>query len=82
VLLIGAHQSISGGLYKALLRGREVGCATLQIFLRSNRAWNPGQWSIKAAERFINVQREVQISPVVAHNCYLVNLAATDPKII
>ncbi len=82
MLLIGAHQSIAGGLYKSLLRGREVGCSTIQIFLRSNMAWNPGRWSTEAAERFMNVQKETGISPVVAHNCYLVNLASTNSKIL
>lgn len=77
--LIGAHQSISGGLYKALLRGEETGCATVQIFLRSNLAWNPGRFTEEAAERFAQTQAQTGITPVVAHNCYLVNLAATDP---
>jgi len=38
-LLIGAHMSISGGVELAPLRGREVGCACLQIFTKSNMQW-------------------------------------------
>lgn len=82
MLLIGAHQSISGGFHKALLSGQETGCATIQIFVRSNMAWNPGKWSEDEAEKFLKTQRETGISPIVAHSCYLINLAATDPEIL
>ncbi len=80
MLLIGAHQSIAGGLYRALLRGREAGCATVQVFLRSNLAWKAGRFTEKDAERFAQTQAQTGITPVVAHNCYLVNLASRDPK--
>jgi len=78
-VLTGVHSSIAGGLYKALLRGRELGCKTVQIFLRSNLAWNPGRFTPKDAQRFTETQAQTGITPVVAHNCYLVNLAATNP---
>ena len=80
MLLNGAHQSISGGLYKSLLRGAETGCATIQIFVRSNMAWNAGRWDIKQANRYIKTLDSVSIRPVVAHNCYLVNLSSTHPE--
>src|SRR5207244_1787740 len=37
--LLGAHQSIAGGLYRALERGRSAGCEAVQIFTRSSRQW-------------------------------------------
>jgi len=77
-MLAGVHTSISGGIYKALLRGKSLGCKTIQLFLRSNIAWNPGRFTPKDAEKFAQTQRQTRISPVVAHNCYLVNLASTN----
>jgi deoxyribonuclease-4 len=71
--------SISGGLYKALLRGKEIGCTAVQMFLRSNMAWNPGKFTPADAEKFARTRKETGIAAVVAHNCYLVNLASTDP---
>ena len=38
-LLLGAHESIAGGLHKAFERARADGCASLQIFTRSGRTW-------------------------------------------
>ncbi|TMA64189.1 MAG: deoxyribonuclease IV [Deltaproteobacteria bacterium] len=37
--LLGAHQSIAGGLHRALERGRAAGCAAVQLFTRSSRQW-------------------------------------------
>src|SRR2546429_166744 len=37
--LLGAHQSIAGGLHRALERGRALGCQAVQIFTRSARQW-------------------------------------------
>ncbi len=82
MLLIGAHQSIAGGMFKALQRGKKDGCATIQIFVRSNMAWNPGKFDEHDAEKFAQAQAQTGITPVVAHNCYLVNLAATDAAIL
>ena len=79
-MLLGAHMSIAGGIYRALLRGEEVGCSTVQVFLRSNMAWNPGQFTRKDVEKFRETQQNTGIRPVVAHNCYLVNLASTKAK--
>ena len=78
-MLAGVHASIAGGIHKALFRGKSLGCNTIQIFLRSNLAWNPGRFTREEAAKFAQAQRETGIAPVVAHNCYLVNLASTNP---
>lgn len=38
--LLGAHMSIAGGLDRALLRGRDVGCSVVQIFLKNQLQWD------------------------------------------
>ena len=40
-VLIGAHVSTAGGLANAVARGKERGCAAIQIFNQSPRAWRP-----------------------------------------
>jgi deoxyribonuclease-4 len=37
--LIGAHQSIAGGVHKAVERAASDGCDSLQLFTRSPRTW-------------------------------------------
>jgi len=39
--LLGAHQSIAGGLHRALERGRSLGCQAVQLFTRSARQGRP-----------------------------------------
>jgi deoxyribonuclease-4 len=80
-LLAGAHMSIAGGIYKALERGKRVGCRTIQIFLKNNN-----QWKAKALEEqdrllFQKTQERSGIRPVVAHDSYLINLASPDPHL-
>lgn len=79
-MLIGAHQSIVGGIHKALLRGEETGCSTIQVFVRSNMAWNPGKLTPEKVRRFRETQESTGIRPVVAHSCYLINPASTNPQ--
>ncbi len=68
--------SIAGGLDKAPLRGKQVGCDTIQIFTKSNRQWRAKRLSDQEVEAFKANLAATGIGPVVAHDCYLVNLAA------
>jgi len=72
--------SITGGMHKALERGEEVGCETIQLFVKSNMQWKVTPLTDEAVELFKARRKETGISPCVAHLSYLVNLAATDPK--
>ena len=40
-MLIGAHVSQAGGLWKAIARGTELGASAIQIFNQSPRMWRP-----------------------------------------
>jgi deoxyribonuclease-4 len=68
--------SIAGGLDKAPLRGKQVGCDTIQVFTKSNRQWRAKRISDQEVEAFKANLAATGIGPVVAHDCYLVNLAA------
>jgi deoxyribonuclease-4 len=43
-MLIGAHVSTAGGLDKAVERGAEIGCESIQIFHQSPRMWRPTRY--------------------------------------
>ena len=76
--LIGAHMSIAGGAYRAFARGREVGCRTMQVFVKSPTRWEcaPFRGDELASWRCESDQHDIR--PVVAHACYLVNIASPD----
>ena len=73
---LGSHMSIAGGLDQAPLRGRQAGCDTIQVFTKSNRQWAAKPLSDGEVERFKANLEATGIGPVVAHDCYLLNLAA------
>ncbi len=79
---IGAHMSIKGGKYKALERGRELGCESIQVFVRNVRGWSSGPIKQKEVDAFLSKKEEFrdEIWPVVAHDSYLINLASLDKE--
>jgi deoxyribonuclease-4 len=72
--------SITGGFDQALLRGKDVGCDTIQMFVKSNMAWKVTPLAEEAVAKFQKTRLETGITPCVAHLSYLINIAATDPR--
>jgi deoxyribonuclease-4 len=73
---LGAHLSIGGGLPRAVDRAVATRCEALQIFTKS-----AGQWRARTLppDEIVLFRRRVAdtgIQPVVAHNSYLINIAA------
>lgn len=79
---IGFHAPIKGGLHQALLRSRELGCQTVQLFSRNPRGWQAKPLTEEDIRHFRATRRATKISPVVIHANYLINLAAADPLIL
>jgi deoxyribonuclease-4 len=78
MLLIGAHMSIAGGLHLAFARGEETGCAAIQVFTKNASQWRGKSISPAEADAFRQAWQESSIGPVIAHDSYLINLAAPD----
>jgi deoxyribonuclease-4 len=80
-MLIGAHVSPAGGLYKAVERGTELDAESIQIFNQSPRMWRPTNYSEEDFARFRDALQESAIASVLIHAVYLVNCASDDPEI-
>jgi deoxyribonuclease-4 len=76
--LLGSHMSIAGGVDKALLQGKEVGCDAIQIFTKSSRQWVSKPLSEEEIANFHAAKKTTGITAVIAHDSYLYNFAATD----
>ena len=74
--LIGAHMSIAGGLDKAIERALAVHARVLQIFTRNTNQWKAKRLSRSDIESFRRARAESGLHSVVAHDCYLINLAS------
>jgi deoxyribonuclease-4 len=80
-LLLGAHMSISGGVFNAIEQGVNTGCTAIQIFTKNNNQWKAKPLTDEDVEKFLAAQKEAAIAPVVAHTGYLINIAAPNEEI-
>lgn len=76
----GAHMSIAGGLEKSVDRAELAGCDSLQIFTKNGNQWKAKPIEPEQVERYEARLAETQITPVVAHDSYLINLASPDDE--
>lgn len=76
--ILGAHQSIAGGLTKAVDRAIETGCQCLQIFTRNINRWDVSPLDPAAATAFRKAVVDAGLTLVVAHDSYLINPASAD----
>ena len=74
--LLGSHMSIAGGTPLALERAQQAGCRVLQIFVKNNNRWVGKTISEEEVETFRKSWEQSPIQDVVAHDCYLINLAS------
>jgi deoxyribonuclease IV len=82
MILLGAHMSIGGGVFNAILRGKELQCTTIQIFTKSANQWKAKEITSEDIEKFKQVQKEAEITPVVAHDSYLINISSQDKELL
>jgi deoxyribonuclease IV len=78
---LGAHLSIAGGLPRAVDRAEASRCESLQIFTKSAGQWRARPLPADEVALFRRRVEQTGLHPVVAHNSYLINLAAADPAL-
>jgi deoxyribonuclease-4 len=80
-LLIGAHVSPAGGPAKAVERGIERACRSIQFFNQSPRAWRPRDYSPEEVAAFREAMADSDIDAMLIHAVYLLNCASEDREI-
>ena len=78
---IGLHTSIAGSLEKAALKAAELGANTFQIFSSSPRQWKASIPSPAAIKLLRRAREKHDLTPLVIHDNYLINLASSDQGI-
>ena len=74
-MLVGAHVSISGGLYKAVHEARGIGARSFAMFLKSQRQWESKPLDEKAAACFREACESMgyKANAILPHGSYLMN---------
>ena len=78
---IGIHTSKSGSFERAALKAHELGANTFQIFSTSPRIWRAGSPDPTDIKVFERVRKKYDLTPLVVHDSYLINLASCDATI-
>lgn len=78
--LIGAHTSASGGVHKALIEGKSIGATTIQLFTANQRRWVSPPLTSEAIDLFKKTRQETELTQLMSHASYLINLGAPNPE--
>ena len=73
--------SIAGGVYNAIIEGAKTGCNCIQIFTKSSNQWKAKPLTQKDITQFKDLVKETKISPIVAHDSYLINIASPNQEL-
>jgi deoxyribonuclease IV len=73
---IGVHLGTAGGASNAVEKAREIGANTFQFFSSSPRMWRAPKVDPKQAERMRELRKKLDVSPIVIHTSYLVNVCS------
>ncbi|MGD8452696.1 MAG: deoxyribonuclease IV [Phycisphaerae bacterium] len=78
----GAHLSVAGGLHLAIVRAREIGFDTVQVFVKNQRQWQAPPLDPDEQARWLDALAAGDFGPPIAHASYLVNLASPNRTLL
>ena len=79
---LGIHIPLKGGFASNLMRVKEQGCQTIQLFAGNPTAWRMAPPNRKEIEKRAGLAQEQSIYPVVIHSAYLINLATRSEEFL
>ncbi len=77
-MLFGAHESIAGGVFNAIERGKEATCDTIQMFNKSNNQWRAKKLEEAEVKKFFQTIEVTGVTVALSHTSYLINIASPD----
>src|SRR5215469_3313507 len=78
---IGVHLGTAGGVSNAVLKAKEIGANTFQIFSSSPRMWRAARVDPQQCELLRAARARHDIGPLVIHTSYLVNVCSQTEEI-
>lgn len=80
-MLFGAHESIAGGVFNAIHRGKQATCDTIQMFNKSNSQWRAKELKQDEVDKYFEAIEETGVTVSVSHSSYLINIASPKPDL-
>jgi deoxyribonuclease IV len=78
---LGAHVSVQGGVETAPVRGKVIGATAIQVFTKTPSQWREPGISSESYDAFRRECERCEVSSIVGHDSYLINLASPDPAL-
>ena len=79
--ILGAHQSIAGGYFKAVHTAANLGCACVQLFCKNNNQWRAKPILEEDVRQFADALASTEVSHPLSHSSYLINLASPEKEL-
>ena len=80
-MLIGAHESVSGGPHRAIERAHFDGCEAVAIFVKNQHRWEQRAYTEEEIALYHERLAEGPLE-VIAHAAYLINLCSPKPDVV
>ncbi|MEW5796255.1 MAG: deoxyribonuclease IV [Candidatus Zixiibacteriota bacterium] len=80
-MFFGAHESIAGGVFNAVILGQKATCDTIQMFNKSSNQWRAKKLETKEIDEFFRQIELTGVTVSVSHTSYLINIASPDPAL-
>ena len=81
-MLLGAHVSTAGGLYKSIENGEKLECEAIQIFVKNPNRWVGKEPTEDDTNRFKASWQASAIQSVLIHDIHLTNLTSPKPDVL
>ena len=82
MLYVGCHLSASGGNVEMIKTARQIGANTFAFFTRNPRGSKAKPEDPKDCQRAVELLKEENFGPLVAHGAYTMNVCTADPEAI
>ena len=80
MLYVGCHLSASGGNVEMIKTARQIGANTFAFFTRNPRGSKAKPEDPQDCQRAVELLKEENFGPLVAHGAYTMNVCTADPE--
>ncbi|MBD3797266.1 MAG: deoxyribonuclease IV, partial [Campylobacterales bacterium] len=73
---VGAHTSVSGGVFNAIKHAEEIGAKAFALFTKNQKRWDAKPFDAATLETWFDMLEKSGIQPkhILPHDSYLINL--------
>lgn len=79
-MILGAHNSIAGGIHNAVAEAQSIGGEVMQIFCKNQRQWKAKDLTEEEIQTYKDAVEATGLKHVMVHDSYLINMGGPDDE--